>query len=142
MEGTTLGVFQILNKKNGNFSKDDLIFLSAMAVNTGIAIENALLHAEMKKQLAEVKQSYDDLYVAQKQIFKEARFVTFSEVSGYINHIIKENSVIVEKLQELKRQYASDLQINKAVENVQNSFSTLTKKINSFFDEKKSEYYR
>ncbi len=142
IEGTTLGVFQILNKKDSNFSNEDLQFLGAMAVNTGIAIENAMLHDEMKKQLQEVKQSYDELYIAQKQILKEARFVTFSEVGGYIEHIMKESTVISENLKELKKQYAFDVQIKKTVEKVQESFISFTTKITAFLDEKKSEYYK
>jgi len=75
INGEVIGVFQILNKKDGSFTADDAQFLSAMAVSTGIAIENSLLREELKNQLEKIKTSYDELYIAQNQMVKEAKLV-------------------------------------------------------------------
>lgn len=75
INGEVIGVFQILNKKEGMFTPDDAQFLGAMAVSTGIAIENSLLREELKHQLDKIKASYDDLYIAQNQMVKEAKMV-------------------------------------------------------------------
>lgn len=48
--GEIIGVFQCLNKKEGAFSKDDERLLEALASQTSIAIENAELYEEQKKQ--------------------------------------------------------------------------------------------
>ena len=48
--GEIIGVFQCLNKKEGAFSKQDESLLEALASQTSIAIENAELYEEQKKQ--------------------------------------------------------------------------------------------
>jgi len=80
IKGEVIGVFQILNKNEGVFTTDDVQFLSAMAVSTGIAIENSLLREELKNQLEKLKTSYDELYIAQYQLVKEAKMVNTLEV--------------------------------------------------------------
>jgi len=80
INGEVIGVFQILNKKEGSFTVDDAQFLSAMAVSTGIAIENSLLREELKTQLDKIKTSYDELYIAQNQIVKEVKVVNSMEI--------------------------------------------------------------
>jgi len=84
INGEVIGVFQILNKKEGSFTADDAQFLSAMAVSTGIAIENSLLREELKHQLEKIKTSYDELYIAQNQIVKEVKLVNTLEVLNKI----------------------------------------------------------
>lgn len=84
INGEVIGVFQILNKKEGSFTIDDAQFLSAIAVSTGIAIENSLLREELKYQLEKIKTSYDELYIAQNQIVKETKMVNTLELLNKI----------------------------------------------------------
>lgn len=84
INGEVIGVFQILNKKEGSFTIDDAQFLSAMAISTGIAIENSLLREELKYQLEKIKTSYDELYIAQNQIVKETKMVNTLELLNKI----------------------------------------------------------
>jgi phosphoserine phosphatase RsbU/P len=46
-KGKIIGVFQILNKNAGAFSKEDEIFLDAFSVHASLAIENARLHQDI-----------------------------------------------------------------------------------------------
>jgi K+-sensing histidine kinase KdpD len=46
-DGTIIGVFQLLNKKNGPFTADDEHFIDAFSAHASIAIENARLAQEM-----------------------------------------------------------------------------------------------
>jgi len=48
--GEIIGVFQCLNKKEGVFTKEDERLIEALASQTAIAIENAQLYEEQKKQ--------------------------------------------------------------------------------------------
>ncbi len=137
--GEVIGVFQILNKKSGDFNKEDEQFLSAMAVNTGIALENALLHEEIKKQLEEVKRSYDELYIAQNQIVKEVRFVTYSEIVGFVKGIISKGSDVDSIAKEVKRLYPFDPQLKKQMDSIQNSYTAIQASIDEFLEEKKKE---
>lgn len=50
-EGTTIGVFQLLNKRNGLFTHDDESFIAALSVHAAIAIEKARLYEEEKAYL-------------------------------------------------------------------------------------------
>jgi putative methionine-R-sulfoxide reductase with GAF domain len=92
-EGAVIGVFQILNKVVGNFTREDQMFISAMASSVGIVVENALLHAELKKQLAEIQNAYNDLYITQNQMMKEVKTVTFSEIVGGIKEILTKSNI-------------------------------------------------
>ncbi|MCD7879925.1 MAG: GAF domain-containing protein [Candidatus Gastranaerophilales bacterium] len=49
----TIGVFQVLNKKNGDFTRADEDLLFAVGTNAGIAIENNLLFNIRQKMLEE-----------------------------------------------------------------------------------------
>lgn len=46
-EEKIIGVFQLLNKKEGEFDKDDEIFIDALSAHASVAIENARLAQEM-----------------------------------------------------------------------------------------------
>jgi sigma-B regulation protein RsbU (phosphoserine phosphatase) len=52
-EREIIGVFQILNKKNGTFNQQDAVFLDALSTHAAIALENARLYQEAleKKRL-------------------------------------------------------------------------------------------
>ncbi len=45
--GTIIGVFQLLNKRGGPFTKDDEEFIQALSVHAAIALENARLVKEL-----------------------------------------------------------------------------------------------
>lgn len=57
-EGDIIGVFQLLNRKDGLFSQDDVAFLDALSAHAAIALENAFLlkesleKKELEKELA------------------------------------------------------------------------------------------
>jgi HD-GYP domain-containing protein (c-di-GMP phosphodiesterase class II) len=47
--GEVIGVFQVLNKRQGSFSKADEDLLSAIAATAGVSIDNAMLAQDQKK---------------------------------------------------------------------------------------------
>lgn len=119
--GDVIGVFQILNKKEGSFTKEDQNFLSAMAVNTGIALENALLREELKKQLDDVKHAYDELYIAQNAILKETKIVTYSEIESAIRALTPSEPTGPDTgkiTKEIRRIYPFDPQLKKYLDQI------------------------
>lgn len=46
-DGKTIGVFQLLNKKHGEFDKDDVEFIDALSAHASVALENARMAQEM-----------------------------------------------------------------------------------------------
>lgn len=141
-QGEVIGVFQILNKKSGKFTKEDELFLSAMAGSTGIAIENALLHDELKKQLDEVKKSYEELYIAQNQILKEAKLSAVSELYG---HLLKkeemEKNSSTDIIAEIKRLYKFDPQLNKFLDGLEGSDDAVLDSVKSYLDDLKGQLF-
>ncbi len=87
LNGILVGAFQVLNKKEGKFTAQDELFLSAMSASTAIAIENTLLHDENEAKYREMVKLYDDLYTAQNMIVKETKHSTISEIRGYIKQL-------------------------------------------------------
>jgi len=93
LRGILVGAFQVLNKRDGRFTPQDELFLSAMSASTAIAIENTLLHEENEAKYREMVKLYDELYTAQNMIVKETRHATISEIRGFIKHIRQLDSV-------------------------------------------------
>ncbi len=56
-----IGAFQVLNKKNGDFTVDDENILLAIGTNAGIAIENNLLFNIQQRMLEEQKKLFEGL---------------------------------------------------------------------------------
>ncbi len=49
-EGKTLGVIQVLNKRHGAFTPEDVQVLDALESQAAIAVQNALLHEDIRKR--------------------------------------------------------------------------------------------
>ena len=80
-KGEMIGVFQIINRKNGFFTIDDVKFLDTLSVDACIAIENARLHEEslekerMEKELevaATIQKTIIPKEIVQKEGFEIA----------------------------------------------------------------------
>jgi serine phosphatase RsbU (regulator of sigma subunit)/CRP-like cAMP-binding protein len=55
-DGVIVGVFQILNKRSGTFTKDDEEILGALSVHAAIALENARLYEQERVKIAMEKE--------------------------------------------------------------------------------------
>jgi phosphoserine phosphatase RsbU/P len=55
-DGVIVGVFQLLNKKDGPFTSEDESILEALSVHAAIALENARLHEQERQKLAMEKE--------------------------------------------------------------------------------------
>jgi sigma-B regulation protein RsbU (phosphoserine phosphatase) len=61
-DGVVVGVFQLLNRREGHFEASDVEFLDALSVHAALAIENAILHErslEKERQDREIKVAQD-----------------------------------------------------------------------------------
>jgi CheY-like chemotaxis protein len=125
LHGEVIGVFQILNKKSGNFNEEDAMFLSAMGASTGIAIENALLQDELKRQLDQIKNSYEELYIAQNVILKESKISTTSEIAGFIVSKLQSQNSVPSIISEIKNSYKLDDKLTDLIDSVESSYSEL-----------------
>jgi serine phosphatase RsbU (regulator of sigma subunit)/anti-sigma regulatory factor (Ser/Thr protein kinase) len=66
-----IGVLQVLNHRDGNFSDADLDFLDALAGSVAVAIENARMYAQLKQQVAALEQAvheHNDLVALRREL--------------------------------------------------------------------------
>jgi adenylate cyclase len=112
--GEVIGVFEILNKKDGKFTESDEDFLNILAVAVGISIENALLHEKLVQQIKELRQSYENIYISQNVMVKQTKIGTIFEIQEFLKNEYK-NSLVSKKLEELKNLVPEDSKIKKSI---------------------------
>lgn len=134
LHGDIIGVFQILNKKSGTFNEEDAMFLAAMAASTGIAIENALLQDELKRQIAQIKNSYEELYIAQNVILKESKISTTSEISGFITSKLLTDSKVDALVNEIKINYKLDERLTSLIDSISANNKLTTEEIINYLN--------
>ncbi|MBX2976509.1 MAG: GAF domain-containing protein [Ignavibacteriaceae bacterium] len=134
LHGEIIGVFQILNKKSGTFNEEDAMFLAAMAASTGIAIENALLQDELKRQIAQIKNSYEELYIAQNVILKESKISTTSEISGFITSKLLTDSKVDALVNEIKINYKLDERLTSLIDAISANNKLTTEEIINYLN--------
>lgn len=135
-----IGVFQILNKKEKTFTKQDEEFLSAMAASTGIAIENALLINDRNEKVKKLKESYDELHLIQRQMVKEVKLSTYSEISGFINHEVIDKDEILHIITTLKSIRRGDSEVQVAADKIIKNYEARINKMLEFINNKKREF--
>ncbi len=57
-DGVIIGVFQLLNKRTGEFTQDDVDFIDALSVHASLAIENARLYDQEREKLRMEKELF------------------------------------------------------------------------------------
>jgi Nif-specific regulatory protein len=65
-----IGVTQVINKKTGPFTQEDLELLDAIAGNIGVALENAQLHAALRREKETIQRENRELRRAAEQHFR------------------------------------------------------------------------
>lgn len=82
-KGQMIGVFQIINRKNGFFTMDDTKFLDTLSVDACIAIENARLHEESLEK-ERMEKELEVAATIQKMIIpKEIIQIKGFEIAGF-----------------------------------------------------------
>ena len=71
-----VGVLQLLNNKNGSFTKRDESFLIALSIHSAIAINNALMHREQILINEKLNKAYKELNAAKLEAEKFAMLKT------------------------------------------------------------------
>jgi signal transduction histidine kinase len=96
--GQILGVIEILNKREGDFTETDLQLLAVIAASTAIAIQNA-------RQYVALKQANETLGAFQAQRIASERWAVLGKAAGSLAHRINNSTTLVplacEQLREL-----------------------------------------
>jgi Nif-specific regulatory protein len=74
--GGVIGVVEIVNRRDGSFTEEDLEFLSALSISIAIAIENARLYQKLAESESRLKQEVSVLH--RERVHRER----FQEILG------------------------------------------------------------
>ncbi|MFN8454416.1 MAG: GAF domain-containing protein [Anaerolineae bacterium] len=80
-KGRTIGAIEVMNKKAGEFSKDDLALLQALAAPAAAAIENARLYEEQADTIRRLAET-------QSQLVQSAKLAGVGQLAAGIAHEI------------------------------------------------------
>lgn len=101
--GETIGVFQVLNKISGNFDQQDENYALAFASIAAVAIENAQLIEQHKKQIEQLEKAYKELKEAQETIIRQEKFAILGRLAAGISHEIKNQLSVVMAVEAIKK---------------------------------------
>lgn len=80
-KGNTIGAIEVMNKKSGEFNKDDLTLLQALAAPAAAAIENAQLYEEQADTIRRLAET-------QSQLIQTAKLAGVGQLAAGIAHEI------------------------------------------------------
>ncbi|MCR4416402.1 MAG: GAF domain-containing sensor histidine kinase [Ignavibacteria bacterium] len=141
IEGKVIGVFQVLNKLNGKFTEEDNEYALAFASISAIAIENAKLIEEQKRQYELLQKAYKELQAAQETIIKQEKFATIGQLASGINHEIKNQLGVVMAVEAIRKMYPDNHKVQMYTELIleaRNRIVSLLDEIRDF--SKKKDY--
>ncbi len=144
----TLGVIEVLNKRNGNFNDIDLDALLLISSYTSAILENAILHKNLEVRIRDEvnKNKEKDLI-----IFNQSRLVAMGEMISAIAHNWRQplNGIGL-IISDLKDAYTykelDDKYLQESVKKANNLLNFMSNTINDFkdffkTDEEKQEFY-
>ncbi len=79
--GRTIGAIEVMNKKSGNFNKEDQSLLQALAASAATAIENASLYEEQTRTIKRLAET-------QHQLIQSAKLAAVGELAAGVAHEI------------------------------------------------------
>ena len=93
-EGHVIGVFEVLNKREGEFVAEDEDLLVALGAGVAVALENAVLVDELRRANDKVSQAYEQLLLSD-------RLSMLGLLAGAVAHDIKNPLAVVLSCAEL-----------------------------------------
>lgn len=78
-KGKLIGAIRVANKRGGPFTEEDVRPMAILANNLSVALENAQLYEDLRRQMRELKD-------AQEQLVQAAKLVAIGELASNVAH--------------------------------------------------------
>lgn len=132
-----IGVFELLNKKTGQFMSQDEEMLRAFATSTAIAIENAILHERLKEQIDSLQKSFNELTAVKNEIASKAKNEGMVKVAFYFAKLVSGYKQNIEAtLVELTKQIPANDSVINAIKDINDCFDKLSDDFTAFIPPK------
>ena len=133
-KGKVFGCFEVLNKLEGEFSSDDEIYLSAIASNISVAIENYLLQEKINILQNDAEKLYDTFYETQKKIISDSKKLAVTEIIEYMNEI-KQYDAFYKLLNKLKELLGENKEVSELIQKMTDSQKKLFIRIDKYLQD-------
>lgn len=84
-----IGAIEVINKKRGSFTAEDVNLLEFIAGQAAISIENAKLYSKLKQKHSDLVQKHNKIVEARKKIMVMERLSTIGNMLGGIVHDLR-----------------------------------------------------
>lgn len=140
-QGKTIGVFQVLNKIDNTFSEEDIELSLSFASIAAVALENARLIEEQKRQYELLQEAYKELQQAQETIVKQEKFATIGQFASGISHEIKNQLVVIMAVDFIRKLYPDDKKIMQYTQYILEARNRIISLLDEIRDFSKSKEY-
>ena len=133
-----IGSFEVLNKFEGAFNSDDELYLTTIASNISVSIENYLLHEKINILQKDAEKLYDTFYDTQKKIVSETKLSTVTEIQDFLNEI-RQYDAFPKLLNKLKENSNQGQEIILLSEKISDSQKKLFTRIDQYLKQLKDQ---
>lgn len=99
VRGSVIGVLEVVNKQDGGFTEDDCLLVETLAASAAIAIDNARMLEELRRQAAEQQARSEELDAFAHTVAHDLQ-TPLGVIIGYIDVLLEEYGSLLKENEE------------------------------------------